>query len=220
MTSAGSMSNAERKYLPAAGRDLFLPFYDLIAKLLGADKARQVLFENAHLHADDRVLDIGCGTGTFVVLLKQTYPSLKIVALDPDPKALARARRKATRAGVPIRFDRGFADSLQYPAQSFDAIFSSFMFHHLETDTRGKTLREVARVLQPGGRFHLLDFEASESSGHGPMSLFHRHKRLQDNSENRILALLEQAGFKDRRKIASLPVFFGLGRAGYFQAIA
>lgn len=221
MSSMGSMSNSERRYLPAAGRDVFLPLYDLIAKLLGADKARQVLLDRVQIQPQDRVLDIGCGTGTLAVLLKQKYPSLNMVGLDPDPNALARARQKATRAGVSVRFDRGFADALGYEDRSFDVVLSSFMFHHLESTDREKTLREIRRVLKAGGRFYLLDFEASDdASGHGPMRLFHRSKRLQDNSAPRIVSLMEQAGFKDPNKIATHPVFFGLGRAGFFEGVA
>jgi ubiquinone/menaquinone biosynthesis C-methylase UbiE len=219
MTTMVEMSKSQRTYLPAAGRDLFLPLYDLIAKLLGADGARQRLFDLAPLQSADHVLDIGCGTGTFVTILKQLYPGVEVTGLDPDPKALARAMRKAEQAKVSVHFDKGFADSLEYPAMSFDLVFSSFMFHHLEGVNREKTLREVRRVLKPGGGFYLLDFEAS-SSGHGLFKLFHSGERLRDNTESRILTLMGDAGFSDPKKVAVHHVLFGLGRAGYYQASA
>ena len=125
----------------------------MIAKLLGADQARQTLLDQAPLQPGGRALDIGCGTGTFAVALKQRHPSVEIVGVDPDERALARAKRKAERARVEVRFQRGFADSLQYPAATFDVVFSSFMFHHLEGNNREKTLREVSRVLKPRGVF-------------------------------------------------------------------
>jgi SAM-dependent methyltransferase len=134
---------------------------------------------------------------------------------------IGRARRKAERAGLSVRFDQGFADILEYPAATFDAIFSSFMFHHLEGDVREKTLREVRRVLKPGAAFYLLDFDASPpGSGHGPFSLIHSSKRLRDNSESRILFLMGQAGFSHPKKIAVRPLFFGFGHAGYYRASA
>src|SRR5215831_9916432 len=108
MTTMIDMSKSQRTYLPAAGRDLFLPMYDLIAKVLGADGARQTLFELAPLRPGDRVLDIGCGTGTFATMLKQRNPGVEVTGLDPDPKALARARHKAEQAEVTVRFDQGF----------------------------------------------------------------------------------------------------------------
>lgn len=217
MSRTMEMSNDNRKYLPAAGRDVFLPFYDLIAKLLGADHARQVLLQHANLKPNQQILDIGCGTGTFAVMAKQLHSSIDVVGLDPDPKALARASEKAAKARVAVQFDRGFADALEYPSETFDSVFSSFMFHHLESSSREKTLREVARVLRPGGRFFLLDFVAADSD-HGLMHLFHRSERLHDNSEDRILDLMQRAGFTEYTKLENLPVFWGLGRAGLFQA--
>lgn len=214
-----SMSQSQRTYLPAAGRDLFLPMYDLIAKLMGADGARQTLFDLAPLRPGNRALDIGCGTGTFAVSLKQRSPDVEVVGLDPDPKALARARRKAEVASAPVHFDQGFADALDYPDASFNVVFSSFMFHHLESSNREKTLREVRRVLKPGGMFCLLDFERT-SSGHGFLHLFHSGERLRDNTESRILTMMGEAGLTECRKIAVRPVLFGLGHSGYYQAFS
>lgn len=219
MATIVGMNKTERTYLPAAGLDLFLPFYDLIAMLVGADRARQALFDVVPLRPGSRVLDIGCGTGTFATMLKQRYPDVEVTGLDPDPKALARARHKAETAKVLVGFDQGFADSLDYAAASFDLVFSSFMFHHLEGSDREKTLREVRRVLKPGGSFYLLDFETSPS-GHGLFNLFHSSERLRDNTESRILTLMGDAGFFDRKKITVRPVLFGFGRAGYYQASA
>jgi ubiquinone/menaquinone biosynthesis C-methylase UbiE len=221
MSTMVGVNKPERTYLPAAGHDLFLPIYDFMARLLGADHARHALLEQAYLQSGDRVLDIGCGTGTFAVALKQRFPAVEVVGLDPDQKALARARQKAKRAGVLARFDEGFADAPEYPAGSFDVVFSSFMFHHLEAKNRGKTLREVHRVLKPAGTFYLLDFEVSGAgAGHGFFRMFHSSERLQDNSVGRILSLMREAGFSDAKKIMIHPVLFGFWRAGCYRGIA
>jgi ubiquinone/menaquinone biosynthesis C-methylase UbiE len=219
MIDTVTANQSHRKYLPSAGRDVFLPFYDLIAKLLGADQARQTLLDQAPLQPGDRALDIGCGTGTFAVALKQRYPCVELVGIDPDERALARAKRKAERAGVEIRFQRGFADSLEYPAATFDVVFSSFMFHHLEGNNREKTLREVCRVLKPRGAFYLLDFEVSHPGSHHELfSLFHSSERLRDNSERQILTLMSRASFSEVKKTGTRPVLLGLGSAGYYRA--
>lgn len=73
--------------------------------------------------------------------------------------------------------------------------------------------------MKPRGSFYLLDFEVS-ASGHGLFNLFHSGERLRDNTESRILSLMGDAGFSDRKKIAVRPVLFGFGRAGYYQASA
>src|ERR1044071_3295581 len=114
------MTQSARTYLPAAGRDIFLPLYDPLLKVLGTGRAREQLLAQAGLRPTDRVFDLGCGTGTLAVLIKKQFPQVEIVGLDPDPKALARARKKAAHEGLAIQFDQGFGDQLPYPAASFD----------------------------------------------------------------------------------------------------
>jgi ubiquinone/menaquinone biosynthesis C-methylase UbiE len=81
-------ARSERAFLPAAGHDFLLPIYDPFTKLFGFDQARRVLLDQAALQPSHRVLDVGCGTGTLAVLIKRLYPSIDVVGLDPDPKAL------------------------------------------------------------------------------------------------------------------------------------
>ena len=212
------MQDVQRSYLPAAGRDWALPFYDPFVKLLGADSARRTLLQQANLHPGHRVLDIGCGTGTFVALIKRVHPEVFVVGLHPDPKALARAKKKAARAGVSIQFDQGFSDELPYSDASFDRVFSSFMLHHVHTDQRGKTLREVRRVLVPGGSLHLLDFESSEGGAHGVLARWlHSSHRLKDNSESKILEIMKTAGFTNAKKVGSGALFLGHLRFAYYS---
>lgn len=213
------MSHAQHAYLPAAGRDLFLPLYDPLVKLLGADRARKKLFDQAAVQPQHRILDIGCGTGTFAVAIKGWLPNAHVVGLDPDPKALARGRRKANRAGLSIRFDQGFANALPYPDVSFDRVFSSLMFHHLPHEAKLATMREVRRVLKPGGSLHLLDFEQEGSHSHNPLARWlHSSKRLQDNRSEQILTWMREAGFAEPEVVDSdQPIF---GRIVYIVARA
>ena len=211
------MSTTQRTYLPAAGRDLFLPLYDPFVKLLGGDQARRALLDQAAIRSGERVLDVGCGTGTFILVVKERHPDVEVVGLDPDPKALARAKRKAQRAGVSIQLDRGFSNELPYPEASFDHVFSSLMFHHLPADEKLPTLREVRRILKPGASFHLLDFGGDDSAEHGILArLIHSHERLSDNSAVRILALMKEAGFRDPQKTGERSMFFM--RLEYYRA--
>lgn len=213
------MSHAQQAYLPAAGRDFLLPLYDPLVKLLGADRARKKLFDQAGVQPQHRVLDIGCGTGTFAVALKRWLPNADIVGLDPDPKALARSHRKADRAGVSIRFDQGFANALPYPDASFDRVFSSLMFHHLPHDAKLPTLHEVRRVLKPGGSLHLLDFEQEGAHSHNPLARWlHSSKRLQDNRSEQILNWMREAGLVESEVVDSdQPIY---GRIVYIVARA
>ena len=91
----------ERAYLPAAGRDAFLPLYDPLTRLIGGQKILRSLLDQAALQPNHVVLDVGCGTGTLAVLVKRLHPTIDVTALDPDPKALARAAAKAAKAAWP-----------------------------------------------------------------------------------------------------------------------
>ena len=215
------MSSADRRdFLPAAGHDLFLPLYDPLVRWLGFDRSRHELMSQANLRPDHHVLDIGCGTGSFVLLLKRQYPTVQTIGLDPDPKALRRAENKIRRAGVSVQLDRGFADELRYETDSLDRVFSSFMFHHLEEDVKKKTLTEVRRVLKPGGSFHLLDFTADHGS-HGYLArLFHSHAMMKDNTDERLLQLMNDEGFKNAEKVKQNSMFFGLLQSVYYRASA
>jgi ubiquinone/menaquinone biosynthesis C-methylase UbiE len=193
-----TMEQSNREFLPAAGHDWLLPLYDPFVRLLGGDRARKKLFDQAGIRPVQNILDIGCGTGTLSVSMQRDHPNVHITGIDPDEKALSRAQKKAQQAGASIQFDQGFSDQLPYPDASFDHIFSTFMFHHLKETEKAKTLQEVRRVLKPGGRFHLLDFT-----------------RVKNNSEDRILSLMKSAGFKDAKITERGSLFFL--RIAYFR---
>ncbi len=205
---------SEKKYLPAAGLHILLPLYDLIAKWMGMDRPRARLVQLSELQPGQKALDVGCGTGTLAVMIKSAQPGLEMAGMDPDGKALALAERKAFRAGLSVQFDRGFAGELPYADQSFEHVFSSFMFHHLPAADKSAMLKEVARVLRQGGQFHLADFNGQ---GHGFLArIAHSHEVLRENSEEHVLALMNASGLKNARVVARDQVIFG--GIGFYEA--
>ena len=211
-----SIAQSHEGYIPAAGHHWSLPLYDPLTALIGVDRVRRALLEHAGLSVPQRVLDIGCGTGTLAVLIKRTHPRVEVTGIDPDPKALARARRKAERAGASIRLDTGMADALPYPDAAFDRVCSSFMFHHLRGDEKSDMLREVRRVLAPGGRLELVDFAGPEAQGGFLKRLLHAHELLKDNAENRVLTRMRDAGLLEPRCIGRRSLV--VGEVNYYQA--
>jgi ubiquinone/menaquinone biosynthesis C-methylase UbiE len=212
---------SSRSYIPAAGHDWSLPLYDPLVKLMGGDAARRTLLDHAEIRPGHRVLDVGCGTGTLAVMIKRLHPDADVAGLDPDPKAMARARRKAERASAEVRFDRGFSNELPYPDASVDRVVSSFMFHHVPNDEKEATLREARRVLKPDGRLILVDFAGPEASSEGFLSrLFHSSGHFKDNSEESILDLMRRAGFVDAARIDRRTMFLGQARVNYFLGAA
>ena len=104
------------------------------------------------------MLDLGCGTGTLAIEMASRCPGLQIFGLDGDPEVLARAERKAVRAGVEITWQHGLATRLPFPDSSFDRAVSTLFFHHLATEDKVSAARELHRVLRPGGQLHVADW--------------------------------------------------------------
>ena len=200
----------QRAFVPAAGHDRWLALYDPLTKLLGAGAAHHTLIEQANLRDGQRVLDIGCGTGSLAVMLKRERPGIDVTALDPDANALARARHKAADAGLAIDFVLGFADAIETSDASFERVLSSLMLHHLTRDERRATLAEVFRVLKPGGEFHVVDFAAPEDRRRNVIArMLHRDEHLHDNAKGRFAAMVSDAGFQSIAELAVRRTLFG-----------
>lgn len=205
-----------RPYLPGMGRDWLLPLYDPFTRLIGAGAAHAQLADQAELDSAHRVLEIGCGTGNLALLVQRTHPSLEVTGLDPDPRALARAGRKAHRSGLTLTLDRGFADQLPYPEARFDRVLSSLMFHHLDAEQQVSALREVRRVLRPGGSLHLMDLSGDGHSLHGLARLTRRRPAPRENLDERIPTLLHETGFAEPAVTSHLTTH--LGSLTYYRA--
>jgi ubiquinone/menaquinone biosynthesis C-methylase UbiE len=197
-------------YIPAAGHDRLLRFYDPLTRLLGADRVRGHLLTRAGVNAGEDVLDLGCGTGALSLALKQREPGANVTGLDPDPKALALAKQKSEAAGLTIEWVCGYAGRAPFPAQSFDHVLSSLMIHHLEADQKHEAFRDARRLLRPGGHLHLLDFGPPKNWAERALTaLFHHDHRVADNLAGRLPDWLKQAGFADAREVESHGTAFG-----------
>jgi ubiquinone/menaquinone biosynthesis C-methylase UbiE len=190
------MHGNRRSFIPAAGWDFALPLYDPMARIFGIDRLRLALIERATLRPGQRVLDVGCGTGSLLIAAKRAHRDVECVGLDPDPRALGLARRKSARAGVDVRFEQGYGDALPYADASFTHVFSSLMLHHLDAAAQDKLLIEVRRVLEPGGRLHLMDLVRAPRGVHGWFRRMHHHEHQPHfQSEKSQVEQLERAGF-------------------------
>jgi ubiquinone/menaquinone biosynthesis C-methylase UbiE len=210
------MHTTRKTYVSAAGRDWLLPFYDPFTKLLGVEASHRKLISQAAISTGHRVLEIGCGTGNLVILAKRLNPAASVVGMDPDPKALAHARRKAQRSGVAIQFDPGFSEELPYPDASFDRVLSTFMLHHLQPDAKLLAVQEVYRILKPGGSLHLADFDEGQHHGGGFLASL-LHSRHGSSAHHIVLGLMQDAGFVDFQEVAREAVI--LGRIVYYKAV-
>ena len=150
---------ADSGYLPALRWKALTPVFDSVVRVTSRERAmKQRLLDQAGVAPGDSVLDLGAGTGTLAIRLKQRCPEATVTGLDADPDVLARARRKASDAQCEIDFVEGFSTELPFANESFDVILSSLFFHHLMPADKRRTLAEVRRVLKPGGRLHVADW--------------------------------------------------------------
>jgi ubiquinone/menaquinone biosynthesis C-methylase UbiE len=164
--------------------------YDWLAWLLlgGRERAfRERILELGQVTAGNAVLDVGCGTGTLAVLAKERVgPSGAAHGIDASPEMIARARRKAERAGLAVSFEEAVVEDLPFPGQTFDAVLSTLMLHHLPRSVREQCAREMRRVARPGGRIVIVDFGARSGRG-SILERFHRYGRIEPAEVERVL---------------------------------
>ncbi|WP_436531174.1 class I SAM-dependent methyltransferase [Actinoplanes sp. HUAS TT8] len=190
------MSETVRPYIPAMGRHWMLFLYDPFVKLAGLHRVHGELLDRAGVRPGHTVLEIGCGPGDLLLRLARREPRAELTGIDPDPAALRKARRKAGRHGLPVRFAPAYADDLPFPDDSFDRVLSSYMLHHLDADQQVAAVREVRRVLRPGGELHVVDADGTPHQG----SRRHRHSQLAGHTPERILRVMASAGLTEVRE--------------------
>jgi 2-polyprenyl-3-methyl-5-hydroxy-6-metoxy-1,4-benzoquinol methylase len=111
---------------------------------------RRVRMLTNHVGPGTNVLELGCGTGYFTKELAHT--GANVSAIDISPDLLEEARRNCPAPNVTFEIQNAYA--LSYPDASFDSVVGSSVLHHLEID---EALRQIYRVLKPGGLIHFTE---------------------------------------------------------------
>jgi ubiquinone/menaquinone biosynthesis C-methylase UbiE len=159
------------------------------------------------------VLDLGCGTGTLSLMLKQQHPQTTVVGLDADPEVLALARKKLASAHLQVMLDEGRVTALPYLDTSFDCVVSSLLFHHLNEEQTRRTAHEVIRMLRPGGRFLVADWGKADTRmmrlAFLLIQLLGGVATTQKNVEGALPGLFEDAGFESVEPVAVFHTLFG-----------
>lgn len=205
------MSAKKDRYIPALRFRWLTPLYDPLLKWgMGEESFKKGLIEQANILPGQRVLDLGCGTGTLTILIGQRYPQAEIVGIDGDSAVLKIAQSKAESAGVKVVWDFGLAFELPYPDGSFDRVLSSLVTHHLSAENKRRTFGEVWRVLRPGGEFHIADFGKPRSAGMRLLTMFTRRlEETKDNFEGLLPGMLREAGFLEVAELKYRATLFG-----------
>jgi ubiquinone/menaquinone biosynthesis C-methylase UbiE len=117
------------------------------------DATARATIARLHLHPQDRVLDIGCGTGVLLHYLAASHPPTQLVGVEPIAAMRTMARRRLLPA---IELRHGWAEQLPFSDGQFDVVVSCNMFHYLAEPLAA--LGEIRRALRPGGQLVITDW--------------------------------------------------------------
>ncbi|MCP4006506.1 MAG: methyltransferase domain-containing protein [bacterium] len=175
--------------------------YDRLVQLVSLgreDRFRSEIIETAGLEPGQRILDVGCGTGTLALAAAKVVGTEgRVQGIDPSPEMIARAQAKAEDSGCSAKFQVGAIEALAFADASFDVVLSSLMFHHLPDDLKSAGLAEIHRVLAPGGRLVIIDFAGPGPLFHRLAGLFGHQKSSGGSYVDQVVAETKAAGFRE-----------------------
>lgn len=182
-----------QEFIPALSFRFLTPWYDQLLRATFPElELKRSLVQQ--VGDADALLDLGCGTGTLMQMLRRALPTARITGIDIDPAILTLAQEKL--AGQDARFVRAGAAVLPFAPASFGCVVSSLMFHHLKTADKQAAFAECHRVLRPGGLLLVADFAAPLGGYAKTVSLLVRLlEQAEDNVRGRLPALMAGAGF-------------------------
>ena len=189
-------------YIPALRFNWLTRFYDpLIRATLKEDRFRGLLLDQAAVQPGHKVLDVGCGTGTLLLMLKQREPAAEVFGVDGDPNVLKLAEQKVRDANVASKLHEGRASEAPFQEQVFDRVVSSLVFHHLDTEEKLKTLRRIKTWLRPGGELHIADWGKAQNPlmrvAFLPVQMLDGFKTTADSVKGKLPELMREAGYVD-----------------------
>lgn len=198
-------------HLPPLAYSALTPIYDLVVAFGTMEAAwRPKLVKALDPQRGERILDVGCGTGTTTVAIAKAAPDAEVVGFDPDAPALDIARRKASNAGAKITWVRGRGQIMPFPSERpFDKALSTLAFHHLTRSDKAVALAEIQRILKPGAPFFLVDFGRQrnwlERTGFWFTQVLDGFETTEPHAQGALPVLMREAQFADVREVLVVP---------------
>ncbi|MCU0532667.1 MAG: class I SAM-dependent methyltransferase [Hydrococcus sp. Prado102] len=155
MKTFGNLLTDKEKFF-----DLWAPNYDFVLTTVFYQAIHKRLLEYVELPERPNVLDLGCGTGRLLNRLASKFPNLQGTGLDLSTQMLRQARQR-NQHHPRLVFVRGYAESLPFANNQFDAVFNTISFlHYANPET---VFAEVSRILCDRGKFYLVDWVGTQS---------------------------------------------------------
>ncbi|MCK6597590.1 MAG: class I SAM-dependent methyltransferase [Bdellovibrionaceae bacterium] len=171
-----------------------------------ADAMRRLIIPRLkkHFNNDDGLgkhfLEIGCGTGSLTRFIALAFPKAKITCVDLSSSYLKVASQRLKKFDR-INYLQGAAESLSLKSETFDAVFSCFLFHELPKAVRLQVIHEGKRLLRPGGFYGLVDSiqkddDVSLNWALEQFPMDYHEPFYKDYIQNSIESLFKEAGLK------------------------
>jgi demethylmenaquinone methyltransferase/2-methoxy-6-polyprenyl-1,4-benzoquinol methylase/phosphoethanolamine N-methyltransferase len=175
--------------------------YDFFTSFLGLGVNRpnsRMVVELAGIKPGEKVLDVGCGTGNLTLTAKMAAGSSGAVyGIDAAPEMIEVARKKAQHHQLDVTFEVGLIEKIPFPDATFDVVINRLMVHHLPADLKRQGFAEIFRVLKPGGRLLIADFNPPANPILSHLALAMVGHGMMQTSVRDLPAMLSVAGFVD-----------------------
>ena len=209
-----NLPKKDKHYVSALRYNWLTSFYDpLIQWTIQEKKFKRQLVKQSNIQPGHRVLDLGCGTATLTMLIKQMHPDAEVIGVDGDDKVLDIAHRKVHTSGLEIQLQKGLSYKMGLPDHSFNRVLSSLLFHHLTSENKRKTLEEIHRVLKPGGELHLADWGEAQNilmrAAFLLVQILDGFATTNDNVQGKLLDYICQTGYNDAKVKQNFKTIFG-----------
>jgi ubiquinone/menaquinone biosynthesis C-methylase UbiE len=207
-------SSNKKEFIPALGFDWLTKFYDLTIKLTMPEKKfRNRLIKEVKPKEEEKILEFGFGTGQNLIIAKRINPKTNFIGLDIDPKVKRIAEYKLTskRINIPLVLYDGI--TFPFESNTFDKVFSSLVFHQLDTQTKKHCLSEIYRVLKPNGKLTIGDWGKPKSKFRRSLfyivQLLDGFKTTQANVEGLLPVYISDIGFDNVEEVDYLNTKIG-----------
>ena len=142
-----------------------------------------------------KIIDLGCGTGSTTLMLKQAFPTADVVGLDLSVQMLAMSEYKAQQAGLVIDWVHGLAEATKFADCEFDVVTASLLFHETPTHVAIEVLKEADRILQPEGQVIILDGHQKTLRNANWLSDIFEEPYIREYAAGSVDAWMGKAGF-------------------------